>query len=70
MIGTLGVLCAAVTFFYLSNEGISLIENVTRLELAIPVQMRDALDTIAYCADKRPPLTDSTTETSTEEEHR
>lgn len=37
MIGTPGVLRAVVTFFYLSNEGISLIENVTQLGLAIPV---------------------------------
>ena len=57
VIGTPGVLRAAVIFFYLSNEGISLIENATRLGLPIPAQMRDALDAIANRADKRPPLT-------------
>ena len=59
VIGTPSMLRAAVIFFYLSNEGISLIENATRLGLPIPAQMRDALDAIANRADKRPPLTNT-----------
>lgn len=68
IIGTPGVLRAAVIFFYLSNEGISLIENATRLGLPIPAQMREALDVIANRADKRPPLTSTTAETPIEKE--
>ena len=61
----------AVIFFYLSNEGISLIENATRLGLPIPAQMRDALDAIANRADKRPPLTNTDpAETHTDKEQR
>ena len=71
VIGTPSMLRAAVIFFYLSNEGISLIENATRLGLPIPAQMRDALDAIANRADKRPPLTNTDpTETHTDKEQR
>lgn len=64
-----GVLRAAVIFFYLSNEGISLVENATRLGLSIPAQMRGALDAIANRAETRPPLTHPTTENPTEKEN-
>lgn len=57
VLGTPGVLRTATIFFYLSNEGISLVENATRLGLPIPAQMRDALDAIANRANTRPPLT-------------
>ena len=72
VIGTPSMLLrAAVIFFYLSNEGISLIENAPRLGLPIPAQMRDALDAIANRADKRPPLTNTDpTETHTDKEQR
>lgn len=71
IIGTPGVLRAAVIFFYLSNEGISLIENATRLGLPIPAQMRDALDAIANQAGRRPPLNPpETPETTAEERNR
>lgn len=72
VIGTPSMLLrAAVIFFYLSNKGISLIENATRLGLSIPAQMRDALDAIANRADKRPPLTNTDpTETHTDKEQR
>lgn len=65
-LGAPGVLRAAVIFFYLSNEGISLIENATRLGLPVPAQMRGALDAIANRADTRPSLTETTTENTKE----
>lgn len=64
--GAPGVLRAAVIFFYLSNEGISLVENATRLGLPVPSQMRGALDAIANRADTRPSLTETTTENTKE----
>ncbi|MEA5648148.1 MAG: phage holin family protein [Cutibacterium granulosum] len=68
VIGTPGVLRTAVIFFYLSNEGISLIENATRLGLPIPAQMRDALDVIANQARRRPPLNRLETPTADEQQ--
>ncbi|MEX3505478.1 holin family protein [Corynebacterium sp. LK2510] len=59
--GQPGVLRTATVFFYLSNEGISLLENAARLGLPIPAQIRHALDVIANHDDKRPPLTTTTT---------
>lgn len=64
--GAPGVLRAAVIFFYLSNEGISLVANATRLGLPVPSQMRGALDAIANRADTRPSLTETTTENTKE----
>ena len=40
------VLRTAVIFFYLSNEGISIIENAARLDLPIPARLADALKQI------------------------
>ena len=37
------VLRTAVIFFYISNEGISIIENAARLELPIPEKLIDVL---------------------------
>ena len=41
--GTGGALRTAVIFFYLSNEGVSLLENAAHLGLPIPDQLRDVL---------------------------
>ena len=41
--GSGSTLRSAVIFFYLSNEGLSLIENATQLGLPIPNQLRSAL---------------------------
>ena len=38
-----GVLRTAVIFFYISNEGISLIENAARLGLPVPEKLQEAL---------------------------
>lgn len=40
------VLRTAVIFFYISNEGISIIENAARLELPIPEKLIDVLKQI------------------------
>jgi toxin secretion/phage lysis holin len=44
VIGTGSVLRTAVIFFYLSNEGVSLLENAAHLGLPIPTKMRDILE--------------------------
>lgn len=42
--GQEGVLRTAVIFFYLSNEGVSLLENAAHLGLPIPTQLKDVLE--------------------------
>lgn len=43
VIGTGAVLRTAVIFFYLSNEGVSLLENATHLGLPIPEKLKAVL---------------------------
>ena len=43
VIGTGNVLRTAVIFFYISNEGVSLLENAAHLGLPIPEKMKDIL---------------------------
>lgn len=43
VIGTGAVLRTAVIFFYLSNEGVSLLENAAYLGLPIPEKLKDIL---------------------------
>lgn len=43
ILGDGSVLRTAVIFFYLSNEGISLLENAAHLGLPIPQKLRDVL---------------------------
>ena len=43
VIGTGAVLRTAVIFFYLSNEGVSLLENAAHLGLPIPEKLKDIL---------------------------
>ena len=43
VIGNGSVLRTAVIFFYISNEGISLLENAAHLGLPIPEKMKDIL---------------------------
>ena len=52
IIGDGGVIRTAVIFFYLSNEGISIIENATRLGLPIPDKLRDILEQLKDGGDK------------------
>ena len=44
IIGTGSTLRTAVIFFYISNEGISLLENATRLGLPFPQKIKDVLE--------------------------
>ena len=44
VLGQEGVLRTAVIFFYLSNEGISFLENAGRLGLPIPQKLKDVLE--------------------------
>lgn len=43
VIGTGSVLRTAITFFYISNEGVSLLENAGHLGLPIPTKLKDVL---------------------------
>ena len=43
VLGEAGVLRTAVIFFYLSNEGVSLLENSAHLGLPIPEKLKDVL---------------------------
>ncbi len=44
VIGTGSVLRTAVIFFYISNEGVSLLENAAHLGLPIPEKMKEVLE--------------------------
>ena len=44
VIGTGSVLRTAIIFFYISNEGVSLLENAGHLGLPIPQKMKDGHD--------------------------
>ncbi len=44
VIGTGSVLRTAVIFFYLSNEGVSLLENAAHLGLPVPDKLKDVLE--------------------------
>ena len=46
VIGTGSILRTAVIFFYLSNEGVSLLENAAYLGLPIPEKLKDVLEQI------------------------
>ena len=43
VIGTGSVLRTAIIFFYLSNEGVSLLENAAHLGLPVPKKLKDVL---------------------------
>ena len=44
VIGEGSVLRTAVIFFYLSNEGVSLLENASHLGLPVPKKLKDVLE--------------------------
>ena len=52
VIGTGGILRTAVTFFYLSNEGVSLIENAAHLGLPVPEKLKVVLEQLHDRAEK------------------
>lgn len=43
ILGHVGVLRAVVIFFYLSNEGISILENTSKLGLPVPEKLQNIL---------------------------
>ena len=52
IIGTGSVLRTAIIFFYLSNEGVSLLENAAHLGLPIPEKLKDVLEQLHDRAEK------------------
>lgn len=52
VIGTGSVLRTAVIFFYISNEGVSLLENAAHLGLPVPEKMKDILAQLHDRAEK------------------
>ncbi len=52
VLGMGSVLRTAVIFFYISNEGISLLENATRLGLPIPEKMKLVLEQLHDRSEK------------------
>ena len=52
VIGTGSVLRTAVIFFYISNEGVSLLENAAHLGLPVPGKIKDVLEQLHDRAEK------------------
>ena len=52
VIGTGSILRTAVIFFYLSNEGVSLIENAAHLGLPVPEKLKVVLEQLHDRAEK------------------
>ena len=52
VIGNGSILRTAVIFFYLSNEGVSLIENAAHLGLPIPKKLKEVLEQLHNRAEK------------------
>ena len=53
VIGTGSVLRTAIIFFYLSNEGVSLLENAAHLGLPVPEKLKDVLQQIHDRAESK-----------------
>ena len=52
VIGTGSILRTAVVFFYLSNEGVSLMENAAHLGLPVPEKLKAVLEQLHDRAEK------------------
>lgn len=52
VIGSGSVLRTAVIFFYISNEGVSLVENAAHLGLPVPEKMKNVLEQLHDRAEK------------------
>ena len=52
VLGEVGILRTAVIFFYISNEGLSLLENAAHLGLPIPEKMRLVLEQLHDRSEK------------------
>lgn len=53
VIGTGSVLRTAIIFFYISNEGVSLLENAAHLGLPIPEKIKDVLQQLHERSEER-----------------
>lgn len=52
VLGQGSVLRTAIIFFYLSNEGVSMLENAAHLGLPVPEQLKDVLEQLHDRGDK------------------
>ena len=52
VVGTGSVLRTAVIFFYISNEGVSLLENAAHLGLSVPEKIKTVLEQLHDRAEK------------------
>lgn len=52
IIGSGSILRTAVIFFYLSNEGVSILENAAHLGLPVPEQLKDILEQLHNRSEK------------------
>lgn len=52
VIGAGSILRTAIIFFYISNEGVSLLENAGHLGLPIPTKLKDVLEQLHDRAEK------------------
>ena len=52
VIGSGSVLRTAAIFFYISNEGVSLMENAAHLGLPVPVKIKEVLEQLHDRAEK------------------
>lgn len=52
ILGAAGVVRTAVIFFYLSNEGVSLVENAAHLGLPIPTKLKAVLEQLHDRSEK------------------
>lgn len=52
VIGAGSVMRTAVIFFYLSNEGVSLVENAAHLGLPVPKELKEVLEQLHDRAEK------------------
>ena len=52
VMGDGSVIRTAVIFFYLSNEGVSILENAAHIGLPIPQKLKDILDQLHNRSDK------------------
>jgi len=53
VVGTGSVLRTAIIFFYISNEGVSLLENAGHLGLPIPVKLKAVLEQLHDRAEEK-----------------
>lgn len=52
VVGNGSVMRTAVIFFYISNEGVSLIENAVHLGLPVPQKLKDVLEQLHERGEK------------------